>query len=106
MAEQFSLDLLGQHILAVRGDIAAMKTDLAAIRDRLDHHQDELDVVLGLAMRATGERVAWASVRPAQEAGGADRGAGERGAVTGRRQASLRSYQLTSSVSSTTSGTI
>jgi hypothetical protein len=38
MAEQFSLDLLGQHILAVRSDIAAMKADVAAIRDRLDHH--------------------------------------------------------------------
>jgi hypothetical protein len=38
MAEQFSLDLLGQHILAVRGDIATMKTDVAAIRDRLDDH--------------------------------------------------------------------
>lgn len=63
MAEQFSLDLLGQHILAVRSDIATMKTDVAAIRDRLDHHQDELDVVSGLAMRATGERVTWASVQ-------------------------------------------
>lgn len=55
--------MLGQHILAVRGDIAAMKVDVAAIRGRLDHHQDELDVVSGLAMRATGERVAWASMQ-------------------------------------------
>ena len=63
MAEQFSLDLLGQHILAMRGDVASIKTDVAAIKDRLDHHQDELSVVSGLAMRATGERVAWASVQ-------------------------------------------
>jgi hypothetical protein len=63
MAEQFSLDLLGQHILAVRGDVAAIKSDVAAIRDQLDQHQDELTVVSGLAMRATGERVAWASLQ-------------------------------------------
>lgn len=63
MAEQFSLDLLGQHILAIRADIATMKADLGAIRSQLDHHRDELDVVSGLAMRATGERVAWASVQ-------------------------------------------
>ena len=63
MAEQFSLDLLGQHILAVRRYLATMKADVAAIRDRLDHHQDELHVVSGLAMRATGEHDAWASVQ-------------------------------------------
>jgi hypothetical protein len=63
MAEKFSLDLLGQHILAVRGDIATIKSDVAAIRERLDQHQDELNVVSGLAMRATGERVAWGSVQ-------------------------------------------
>ena len=63
MAEQFSLDLSVKHILAVRSDIATMKADIVAIRDRLDHHQDELDVVSELAMRATGERVAWASVQ-------------------------------------------
>lgn len=63
MAERFSLDLLGQHILAVRGDIATITSDVAAIRDRLDQHQDELSVVSGLAMRATGERVAWGSVQ-------------------------------------------
>lgn len=61
MAEPFSLDRLGQHILAMRGDIAAIKTDVAAINDQLDHHQDELSTVSGLALRATGERVAWAS---------------------------------------------
>ena len=63
MPEQFSLDLLGQHILAMRGDIATIKTDVAAIKDGLDHHQDELSVVSGLAMRATGERVAWANLQ-------------------------------------------
>jgi hypothetical protein len=63
MAEQFSLDLLGQHILAMRTDIATMKADLGAIRNQLDHHRDELDVVSGLAMRVTRERVAWASVQ-------------------------------------------
>ncbi len=36
MAEQFSPDLLGQHILAMRGDIATIKTDVAAIQDRLE----------------------------------------------------------------------
>ena len=33
------------------------------IKNRLDHHHDELNAVSGLAMRATGERVAWASVQ-------------------------------------------
>jgi hypothetical protein len=45
------------------GDIATIKSDVAAIRERLDQHQDELNVVSGLAMRATGERVAWGSVQ-------------------------------------------
>ena len=63
MAEQFSLDLLGQHILAMRGDIATIEADVAAIKDRLDHHQDELSIVSGLAMQATGERVARASLQ-------------------------------------------
>lgn len=63
MAERFSLDLLGQHILAVRSDLATIKADVAAIKDRLDHHQDELNVVSGLAMRATGERVAWVGMQ-------------------------------------------
>ena len=63
MAEQFSLDLLGQHILAMRGDIATIKADVATIKDRLDHHQDELSVVSGLGVRATGGRVAWASLQ-------------------------------------------
>lgn len=63
MAEQFSLDLLSQHILAVRGDVRLHGGYVAAHRDRLDHHQEELDVVSGRAMRATGERVVWASVQ-------------------------------------------
>ena len=64
MAERFSLDLPGQHILAVRSDIATIKADVAAIRDRLvDHHQGEPNVVSGLAMRASGECVAWASMQ-------------------------------------------
>ena len=46
---------MGQHILAVRSDIATMKADVATIRDWLAHRQDELDVVSGLALRATGE---------------------------------------------------
>lgn len=63
MAEQFSLDLLGQHILAMRADLATIRSDIGAIRSQLDHHQDELNVVSGLAMRATGERIAWSSVQ-------------------------------------------
>lgn len=63
VAGRSSLDLLGQHILAIRADIATIKTDIGAIRNQLDHHQDELNVVSGLAMRATGERIAWASVQ-------------------------------------------
>ncbi|MFO1046335.1 MAG: hypothetical protein U1E52_00295 [Geminicoccaceae bacterium] len=63
MAEQFSLDLLGQHILAVRGDLATIKADVAAIKEGLDHRLDELSVVSSLAMRATGERDAWASIQ-------------------------------------------
>jgi hypothetical protein len=37
MAERFSLGFLGQHILAVRGGVSAIKSDVAAIRDRLDN---------------------------------------------------------------------
>ena len=33
------------------------------IKDRLDTHQDELNAVYWLAMRATGERIAWASLQ-------------------------------------------
>ena len=82
MAEQFSPDLLGQHILAMRGDITTIKTDVAAIKDRLDHHQDELSVVSGLAMR--GDRRArrlGEPSGPAQEADGTDRGAGASGMI-------------------------
>jgi hypothetical protein len=35
---------------------------LDAIEAKLGEHADELNVVSGLAMRATGERVAWATV--------------------------------------------
>jgi hypothetical protein len=62
-AEQFSLDLLGPVIMETRDRIARIETDIGAIKDRLEHHQDELNVVSGLAMRATGERVAWASLQ-------------------------------------------
>ena len=62
-AEQFSLDRLGPIILETRDRIARIETDIGSIKDRLEHHQDELDVVSGLAMRATGERVAWASLQ-------------------------------------------
>lgn len=61
--EQFSLELLGPIILETRDRLARIETDIRAIKDRLDAHQDELNVVLGLAMRATGERVAWASLQ-------------------------------------------
>lgn len=63
MAERFSLSLLGQHVLAMRSDVATIKTDVAAIMDRLDHHQEELVAISGSAMRATGEHLAWASVQ-------------------------------------------
>ena len=62
-AEQFSLELLGPIILETRDRVARIEAGIGAITDRLEHHQSELDVVSGLAMRATGERVAWASVR-------------------------------------------
>ena len=61
--ERFSLDLLGPIILEMRDRLARIETDIRAIKDRLDTHQDELNVVSGLAMRATGERVAWASLQ-------------------------------------------
>jgi len=61
--EQFSLDPLGPIILETRDRLVRIEADLSAIKERLDHHQDELNVVSGLAMRATGERVAWASVQ-------------------------------------------
>ena len=64
MAEHFSLDFFGQHILAVRGDIGAIKSDVAAIPDRLDQHQDELKVVSDLAMSATGEPLPGRAFRP------------------------------------------
>lgn len=62
-AEQFSLDLLGPIILETRDRLARIEAGLEAIQGQLDHHQDELNVVSGLAMRATGERVAWTSVQ-------------------------------------------
>lgn len=40
----------------------SIEMELVATEDRLDRHQDELSVVSGLAMRATGKHVAWASV--------------------------------------------
>jgi hypothetical protein len=61
--EQFSLDRLGPVILETRDRIARIEADLGVIKDTLGHHQDELNVVSGLAMRATGERIAWASVQ-------------------------------------------
>jgi hypothetical protein len=61
--EQFSLDLLGPIILETRDRIVRIEADIGSIKDRLEHRQDELGVVSGLAMRATGERVAWASVQ-------------------------------------------
>jgi hypothetical protein len=62
-AERFSLDLLCPVILETRDRIARLETDIGAIKDRLEHRHDELHVVSGLATRATGERVAWASVQ-------------------------------------------
>lgn len=61
--ERFSLDLLGPIILETRGRLVRIEADIGAIRDRLEHHQDELNVVSGPAMRATSERVAWANVQ-------------------------------------------
>ena len=61
-AKQFSLDLRADHPGNV-DRIARIETDIGSIKDRLEHHQDELDVVSVLAMRATGERVAWASLQ-------------------------------------------
>jgi hypothetical protein len=61
--EQFSLDLLGPIILESRDRLARIETRLGAIQDRLEHHEDELNVVSGLAMRATGDRVAWSSLQ-------------------------------------------
>lgn len=61
--ERFSLDLLGPIILETRDRLARMEIDIGVIKDRLEQHQDELTVVSGLAMRATGERLAWASLQ-------------------------------------------
>jgi BMFP domain-containing protein YqiC len=61
--ERFSLDLLGPIILETRDRLARIETDIATIKDKLEHHNDELTVVSGLAMRATGERIAWASMQ-------------------------------------------
>lgn len=60
---RFSLDLLGPIILETRDRLARIEADIGTIKDRLEHHQDELNVVSGLAMRATGERVAWAGIQ-------------------------------------------
>ncbi len=60
---KFSRDLLGPIILETRDRLARIEADIGAIKDRLEQHQNELDVVSGLAMRATGERVAWASLQ-------------------------------------------
>ena len=61
--ERFSLDPLGPIILETRDRLGRIEADIAVIRDTLEHHHDELNVVSGLAMRATGERVAWVSVQ-------------------------------------------
>ena len=63
MAETFSLELLGPVILETRDRIGRMEADIAEIKRRLDHHHDELNVVSGLALRATGERIAWSTVQ-------------------------------------------
>lgn len=63
MADQFSLDLLGPIILDTRDRLTRIEARLTSIEARLEHHNDELNVVSGLAMRATGERVAWATVQ-------------------------------------------
>lgn len=47
----------------MRGDLATINADVAAIEVRLDHHQDELSAVSGLMMRTTGEGFAWARMR-------------------------------------------
>ena len=41
--------------------------DIAVIKDTLEHHHDELDVVSDLSMRATGEQITWASMQSAQQ---------------------------------------
>lgn len=61
--ERSSLDLLGPIILETRDRLARMEIDIGVVKDRLEQHQDELTVVSGLAMRATGERAAWASLQ-------------------------------------------
>lgn len=52
--ERFSRDLLGPIILETRDRLARIEARLGAIEGRLEHHQDELNVVSGLAMRAIG----------------------------------------------------
>jgi hypothetical protein len=63
MPEQFSLDLLGPIILEIRDRLARVEADIRDIKDGQNDHRDELNVVSGLAIRATGERVAWGSVQ-------------------------------------------
>jgi hypothetical protein len=62
-AEQFCLDLLGPIILETRDRTAHIEAGIGVIKERLEYQHDELNVVSGLAMRATGEPVAWASVQ-------------------------------------------
>lgn len=61
--EQFSLDLLGPIILETRNRLARTETLLGTIERRPEHHRDELNMVSGRALRATGERVAWAGLQ-------------------------------------------
>jgi hypothetical protein len=61
--QQFSLELLGPIILEMRDRLARVEAKLESIGDRLDYRRDELNVVSGLAIRATGERVSWEGVQ-------------------------------------------
>lgn len=62
MAE-YSLDLLGPVIMAMRDDLAEIKQRLAALGAKGGQHGDEMTVLTGLVMRYSGEHIAWGGVQ-------------------------------------------
>jgi hypothetical protein len=57
-----SLEFLAAQIAHVLEELAALRAGQARIEKRLGERQDKLNVVSGLAMRATGQRIAWGAL--------------------------------------------
>jgi BMFP domain-containing protein YqiC len=63
MMAEYSLDLLGPVIMAMRDDLAEIKQRLSGLEDKGGQHSDEMTVLSGLVMRYAGEHIAWGGVQ-------------------------------------------